>query len=54
VQKLIAMELPYVSLWYEDNVAFMQQEVMGYTLRPDGSFIGLVNVRKEKSVSKNF
>jgi peptide/nickel transport system substrate-binding protein len=44
VQKLIALELPYVSLWYEDNVAFLQPDVVGYELRPDASFIGLVNV----------
>ncbi|MDX1387158.1 MAG: hypothetical protein R3257_06175, partial [bacterium] len=45
VQKLIALELPYLSLWYEDNVVFLRQEVEGYTLRPDASFIGLTEVR---------
>ncbi len=46
VQKMLSLELPYVSLWYEDNVVFMQPEVTGYTLRPDASFLGLVEVQK--------
>ncbi len=46
VQKMLSLELPYVSLWYEDNVVFMQPEVVGYTLRPDASFLGLVETRK--------
>jgi peptide/nickel transport system substrate-binding protein len=45
VQKLIALELPYLSLWYEDNVAFLRQKVEGYSLRPDASFIGLTETR---------
>jgi peptide/nickel transport system substrate-binding protein len=52
VQKLVALELPYVSLWYEDNVAFMQPDVTGYELRPDGSFIGLVNTKKANLESR--
>ncbi len=44
IQKIIAEDLPYVSLWYEDNVVFMRPEVSGYVLRPDASLLGLVNV----------
>jgi peptide/nickel transport system substrate-binding protein len=47
VQKLISLELPYVSLWYEDNVVFMRSDVEGYELRPDASLIGLTKVRKK-------
>ncbi len=46
VQKLISLELPYVDLWYEDNVAFLRPEIQGYTLRPDAGFMGLVNTTR--------
>ena len=42
VQKIISHDLPYISLWYEDNVVFMRPEVRGYDLRPDASLEGLV------------
>ena len=42
VQKIISHDLPYVSLWYEDNVVFMRPEVQGYQLRPDASLEGLL------------
>lgn len=46
VQKIIADELPYVSLWHTDNVAVMKKEVEGYVLYPDGDFYSLKEVRK--------
>jgi len=51
VQKILAQELPYVSLWYEDNVVFLQKDVQGYQLRPDASLIGLARTRKTLSPS---
>lgn len=51
VQKMIALELPYISLWYEDNVAFLRPEVQGYSLRPDASFMGLIHTTKAKASS---
>ena len=36
--------LPYVPLWYEDNVALSSTTIHGYTLRTDGNFDGLLHV----------
>ncbi len=48
VQKIIALEMPYVSLWYEDNVVFTQPDIVGYALRPDASLLGLTATTKEQ------
>jgi len=53
IQKMVALELPYVSLWYEDNVVFMREDVEGYELWPNASFMGLVNVIKESPEQKS-
>ncbi|MFZ0888921.1 MAG: ABC transporter substrate-binding protein [Candidatus Binataceae bacterium] len=37
VQKLAADDLPYVSLWWMDNVAVMSRSVLGFTPYPNGS-----------------
>lgn len=47
VQKLLAQDLPYLSLWYEDNVAVFRREVKGVRLRPDASFDWATEVTKE-------
>ncbi len=47
VQKIISFDLPYVSLWYEDNVVFTRPQVEGYTLRPDASLLGLTRTKLE-------
>ena len=44
VQKILAQDLPYVSLWNEVNVAVMDQRVRGFVLRPDGDFFSLKDV----------
>jgi len=49
VQKMLSLDLPYIDLWYEDNVVFTQPDVMGYLLRPDASLIGLVKVKLEQA-----
>ena len=40
-QRRIHAELPYVPLWYEDNVAAVRAGVRGYALRPDGAWDAL-------------
>jgi peptide/nickel transport system substrate-binding protein len=40
-QRRIHAELPYVPLWYEDNVAAVRAGVHGYALRPDGAWDAL-------------
>jgi ABC-type transport system substrate-binding protein len=49
VQEIVAHDLPYVSLWWEDNVVFTQESVEGYELRPDASLIGLTKTEKAKT-----
>jgi len=38
VQKLIAFDAPYISLWYNTNVAVMKNEVQGLILYPTATF----------------
>lgn len=44
VQRILARDLPYVSLWYSVNVAVMDSRIRGFQLFPDGSLISLKNV----------
>lgn len=43
-QKIIAADLPYVSLWYQTNVAVISRRVQGFVLYPGGEFISLRQV----------
>ncbi|HLG22436.1 MAG TPA: ABC transporter substrate-binding protein [Candidatus Manganitrophaceae bacterium] len=45
-QKIIADEVPYVSLWHTMNVAVMKREVEGYALYRNGDFYSLKEARK--------
>ncbi len=45
LQALLLADLPYVPLWYEDNVMIHRQEVQGYRLAIDGNLDGLNDVR---------
>jgi peptide/nickel transport system substrate-binding protein len=38
IQKIVADELPYVSLFYDDNVAVFSKRVQGMTLYPSGEY----------------
>jgi len=38
---LLLEDLPYIPLWYEDQVCATREDVTGYTLAPDGNFDGL-------------
>ena len=44
VQKIIASDLPYISLWYQTNVAVLSRRVEGFVLYPDGDFTSLRQV----------
>ncbi len=46
MQNIVQEQLPYVGLWYPDNVVIMQKNVHGYYLMPNASFEGLVSVYK--------
>ncbi len=43
-QKILANDLPYVSLWYSVNVAVMNKRITGFTLAPDENLKSLKNV----------
>ena len=42
-------DLPYVPLWYEDQLLVMRDTVVGYSTDVDGSFDALENVVKVDS-----
>lgn len=44
VQAILAKDVPYISLWYPDNVCVAQSDVHGITLPSDGDFSFLVDV----------
>ncbi|MCB5189420.1 ABC transporter substrate-binding protein [Methylobacillus arboreus] len=41
-------QLPYIPLWYEGQFAATRKHIVGYQLKPDGSWDGLVNVKRSK------
>ena len=49
LQALVLRELPYVPLWYEDQVFAARRGIRGYTVAADGSYDGLVNLRADES-----
>ncbi len=44
VQRILAEDLPYVSLWNEVNVVVMDRRIRGFVLYPDGHFLSLKEV----------
>lgn len=45
LQSHLLETLPYVPLWYEENIALATSTVRGYTIKTDGSFDGLLHVQ---------
>ncbi len=45
VQKLAADDLPYVSLWWQDNVVVMNRTVTGFEPYPNGSLRSLADLK---------
>jgi len=48
-QRLIAADVPYVSLWYKTNVAVAQADLAGVTLTPTAEFTFLKDVRHSRN-----
>lgn len=48
LQALLLRDLPYVPLWYEDQVLAARIGVSGYRLAPDGNYDGLDRVELER------
>jgi len=46
VQKIVADEAPYISLWYKTNVAVAQRTLTGLRLLPVPDFIFLKDVSR--------
>ena len=44
LQVLLLKALPYLPLWYEDQIYASRQEISGYRLAPDGNYDGLVDI----------
>jgi peptide/nickel transport system substrate-binding protein len=38
IQRILATELPYVNLWYNDNILVHSKRVRGLTLNPSGNY----------------
>ncbi len=46
LQRVLWEALPYIPLWYEDNVYVARGNILGYQLAIDGNYDGLIDVRK--------
>ena len=46
VQRILARDLPTISLWHEDNVAVMNERVTGFRVLPTAYFTSLAQTRK--------
>lgn len=46
LQNHLHEQLPYVPLWYEDNILAHQKNISGYDLSTDGNYDGLKKVRR--------
>jgi peptide/nickel transport system substrate-binding protein len=51
VQKLAADDLPYVSLWWQDNVVVMNRTVATFRPYPNGSLLGLATLTLSSPIS---
>ena len=47
LQEYLLQVLPYIPLWYEDNVLVSQSNIKGYSISTDGNFDSLENVTKK-------
>lgn len=46
VQRILARDLPVISLWHEDNVAIMGRKVTGFEILPTAQFSSLARTHK--------
>ena len=44
IQKILAEDLPYVYLWYPQNIVVMNERVQGFVVYPDGDFVSVKDV----------
>ena len=48
IQKIIAEDLPYISLWHSDNIAVMSKGLEGFVLYPRGDFTSIKDIHWEE------
>ncbi|MCF6282090.1 MAG: ABC transporter substrate-binding protein [Candidatus Polarisedimenticolaceae bacterium] len=53
LQQRLLEQLPYVPLWYEDQLFVSRADITGYHLAEDGNYDGLKQVKRVKHASKN-
>jgi peptide/nickel transport system substrate-binding protein len=53
VQRIVAEEVPYVSLWHKTNFAIAQQSVSGVRLNPMADFVFLKDVARVRTAAAN-
>jgi len=51
LQAILHADLPYVPLWYEDQVFTARADIVGYRLASDGKYDGLKGVRRAAAVN---
>jgi len=49
LQKYLLDQLPYIPLWFEDNVVITQKYIHHYAISSDGNYDGLINVKLDKN-----
>ena len=49
IQKILADDLPYISLWYETNVAVMNKEVKNFHIMPAAEWRPFENTYFQKN-----
>jgi peptide/nickel transport system substrate-binding protein len=46
IQERLLEKLPYIPLWYEDHVFIVRKGITGYSIGLDGSYDGLMDIKK--------
>lgn len=46
LQTHLQAQLPYIPLWYEDNILVTSKDISGYKLATDGNYDGLLTVKR--------
>ena len=47
LQAYLHEQLPYIPLWYEDNILVTSKDISGYALASDGNYDGLLTVKRD-------
>jgi peptide/nickel transport system substrate-binding protein len=47
IQRILARDVPVISLWHEDNVVAMRRQVHGFTIVPTAQYSALDHTRKD-------